>query len=71
MAMVVAGIASSGATSPSSIETSSTIIGRIPLITSGALLLHNIVKMVTFLWKKWCGRGKQADRRRSDRDSFY
>jgi hypothetical protein len=70
MAMVVAGLASSRATSPPSIETSSVIIGCIPLITSGALLLHNMLKIVTFLRKKWCGRRVQAGRR-SDRDSFY
>ena len=71
MAMVVAGLASSRATSPPSIETSSVVIGCIPLITSGALMLHNMVNIVTFLRKKWCGRREQADRRRSDRDSFY
>ena len=71
MAMVAAGLASSGAVSPPSIETSSVVIGCIPLITSSALLLRNMVKMVTFLRKKWCGRGEQADRGRSDRESFY
>ena len=71
MAMVATGLASSGAVSPPSIETSSVIIGCIPLVTSGALLLHNIVKLVAFLRRKWCWRREQADARRSDNDSFY
>ncbi len=71
IAMVVAGLASSGAVSPSSIEASSVIIGGIPLVSSGVLLLHNIVKFVAFLRQKWCGLPKQADVRHSDRDSFY
>ena len=71
MAMVVAGLASSGAASPPSIEASSVVIGCIPLVTSGALLLHNMVKLVAFLRRKWCGRREQADARRSGRDSFY
>jgi hypothetical protein len=44
MIMVITGLASSGATSLPSIETSSIIIACIPLITSGALLLHNMVQ---------------------------
>ena len=76
MTMVVAGLASSGAASSSSIkassiEASSVVIGCIPLVTSGALLLHNMVKLVAFLRQKWCGRREQADARRSGRDSFY
>jgi hypothetical protein len=47
------------------------VIGCIPLVTSGALLLHNLVKLVVFVRRKWCGRREQADARRSDRDSFY
>jgi hypothetical protein len=50
-----------------SIEASSVIIGCIPLVTSGALLLHNVVKFVAFLRRKWCGRREQADARRSGR----
>jgi hypothetical protein len=71
MAMVVAGLASSGAASPPSIEASSVVIGCIPLVTSGALLLHNVLKLVAFLRRKWCGRREQAAARRSGRDSFY
>jgi hypothetical protein len=71
MAMVVAGLASSGAASPPSIEASSVVIGCIPLVTSGALLLHNMLKLVAFLRRKWCGRREQAAARRSGRDSFY
>jgi hypothetical protein len=70
MAMVIAGIASSGAISPASIETSSIAIGCIPLINSGALLLHNVVKFVSFLLQNCCRR-RQAGARRSDRDSNY
>jgi hypothetical protein len=71
MAMVVASLASSGAASPSSIEASSVVIGCIPLVTRGALLQHNMLKLVAFLRRKWCGRREQADARRSGRDSFY
>jgi hypothetical protein len=60
MAMVVAGLASSEAASPPSIEASSVVIGCIPLVTSGALLLHNVVKLVAFLRRKWRGRRGQA-----------
>ena len=75
MAMVVAGLASSGAASSSSIEAfsieaSSVFIGCIPLVTSGALLLHNMLKLVAFLRRKCCGR-REAAARRSSRDSFY
>ena len=52
MAMVVAGLTSSGATSPPSIEASSVVIGCIPLVTSGAHLLHNMIKLVAFLRRK-------------------
>jgi hypothetical protein len=55
MAMVVASLASSGAASPSSIEASSVVIGCIPLVTRGALLQHNMLKLVAFLRRKWCG----------------
>ena len=68
MAMVVAGLASSGAASHPSIEASSVAIGCIPLVTSAALLLHN--KLVAFLRRKWCGRRAQADACSSGRDSF-
>jgi hypothetical protein len=71
MAMVVAGLASSGAAYSHSIEASSVVIGCIPLVTSGALLLHNMVKLVRFLRRKWCRRREQAVPHRSGRDSFY
>ena len=67
MAMVVASLASSGAASPSSIEASSVVIGCIPLVTSGALLLLNMIKLVAFLRRKW----RRRRERRSGRDSFY
>ena len=50
-------------------EASSVIIGCISLVTSGALLLHNMLKLVAFLRRKWCGRREQADARRSGRVS--
>jgi len=72
MAMVVTGLASSGAASASSIEASSVVIGCIPLVTSGALLLHNMVKLVAFLRRKCCARRiRREQARRSSRDSFY
>jgi hypothetical protein len=61
MAMVVAGLASSGAASHPSIKASSVVISYIPLVTSGALLLHNMLKFVAFLRRKWCGRREQVD----------
>ncbi len=70
MAMVVAGLASSGAASPSSIDASSVVIGCIPLDTSVALLLHNMLMLVVFLRRKLCRRREQAPARRSSRDSF-
>ncbi len=72
MAMVVTGLASAGAASPSSIEASSVVIGCIPLVTSGALLLHNMVKLVAFLRRKCCaGRIRREQARRRSKDSFY
>jgi hypothetical protein len=71
IAMVIAGIASSGAVSPASIEISSIAIGCIPLITSGALLLHNVVKFISFLLQNCCRQRTLAGARRSDRDSNY
>ena len=41
------------------------------MFTSGALLLHNMVKLVAFLRRKWCGIRAQAEARRSGMDSFY
>ena len=71
MAMVIAGLASARANSATSMEISSVVVGSIPLVTSGALLLHNATKLVKLLWQKCCRRQKQADRRRSSRDSAY
>jgi hypothetical protein len=71
MAMVVAGLASASASSPSSIETSSVFIGIIPLITSGVLLLHNAVKFIWFLWRKCCRRSNQTGSPFSSTDSVY
>ncbi len=70
IAMVIAGLASATATSPSSIETSSAIIGSIPLITSGVLLLCNVAKLVKVLWQKCCRR-QQTGARSSSMDSYY
>ena len=52
-------------------EASSMVVGCISLVTSGALLLHNMLKLVAFLRRKWCGRREQADARSSSRVSFY
>ena len=71
IAMVIAGLASARANSAASVETSSVVVGSIPLVTSGALLLHNAAKLVKLLWRKWCRGQEQAERRRSSRDSFY
>jgi hypothetical protein len=56
MAMVIAGLAFARATSAFSIEASSVVIGSIPLITSGVLLLHNATKLAKLLWRKFCRR---------------
>jgi hypothetical protein len=49
MAMVVAGLASSGVASSSSVDAASDVIGAIPLIISSVLLLHALVKLLRFL----------------------
>jgi len=51
MAMVVAGLASSGMVSSSRLEAASVAIGAIPLIISSVLLLHSLVKIVRFVWR--------------------
>jgi hypothetical protein len=71
MAMIVAGIASSGATSPSSIEASSVVIGTIPLVTSGVLLLNNMAKFIRFLWQNCYKKPSHVGPRLSDQDGFY
>ena len=71
LAMAIAGLASSGPTSPPSIESSSVIIGCIPLIISGTLLLYNTAKFIRFLWQLCWKKAKQTGPRRSDRDSLY
>ncbi len=69
--MVIVGIASSSATlSRSSVETSSVIIGSIPLVTSAALLLYNTAKIAFFFWQKCFGM-KKAEPRLSEMDSQY
>jgi len=69
--MVIIGIVSSGATTLVSIETSSVVIGTIPLVTSGTVLLYNVAKFIRFFRKKWIERTeKQAGSRRSDKESF-
>lgn len=60
MSMVVAGLASAGATSAVGVETSSIVIGIIPLISSGALLLFNVVKFMLFLRQKWLKKQNDA-----------
>ena len=71
MVMVIIGIVSSGATTLVSIETSSVVIGTIPLVTSGTVLLYNVAKFIRFFRKKWIERTeKQAGSRRSDKESF-
>jgi hypothetical protein len=49
MAMVVAGLASSGVASSSSVDAASDVIGAIPLVISSVLLLHALVKLLRFL----------------------
>ena len=70
MAMVVVSLASSGANTSLSIENASILIGTIPLISSGALFLYNIVNFIRFLWHKWFSKETQAGSRRSSKDSF-
>jgi hypothetical protein len=53
MAMVVAGFASARENSPASVESSSVVIG-IPLVASGALLLHNAAKLMKLLRQRCC-----------------
>jgi hypothetical protein len=68
--IAIVGLASARASSASSIETSSVVIGIIPLITSGALLLYNAFELVRLLWRKCCCRWKQlGPRRRSSSSS--
>ena len=71
MAMVTAGLASARATSALGIETSSVVIGSIPLITSCVLLLHNATNIVKLPWRKFCRRQRETGPRRTRRDSFY
>jgi len=59
MAMVIAGLASSGVASSSSVDAASDAIGAFPLIISSVLLLHALVKFVRFLQRlkqKWMKR---------------
>jgi hypothetical protein len=60
IAMVVAGLASARANSAPNIETSSIVIGSIPLLTSGVILLHNAAKLVRLLWRKCCRKHELA-----------
>ena len=71
MAMVIAGLASARANSAASVETSSVVVGSIPLITSAVLLLHNATKLVKLLWRKFCRRQMETGPRRSINDSIY
>jgi hypothetical protein len=71
MTMVSIGLASSRPSSSLSIQTSSTLIGAIPLITSGVLLLYNMAKLTKFVFEKCVQKLGQKTRRRSDRDSHY
>jgi hypothetical protein len=59
MAMVIAGLASSGFASSYSIDAASDAIGAIPLAISSVLLLHALVKLLRFLRRlkqKWLKR---------------
>lgn len=71
MIMVSVGLASSRPSSSLSIETSSILIGTIPLITSGVMLLYNMVKFTKFVFEKCSRNLGQKTLRRSDRDSLY
>jgi hypothetical protein len=72
IAMTIAGLASAPATSApgpdSNIETSSVIIGVIPLITSGVLLLHNAYKLARLLWRKCCRQLQPVGTHRNIKD---
>jgi len=70
MAMVVAGLSSSGVTSSSSIDTASVAIGAIPLIISSVLLLHFLVKIVRFLWRLKQKLFKRAPKAQSLQGSY-
>ena len=71
MIVVSIGLASSRPSSSLSIETSSILIGTIPLITSGVMLLYNMVKFTKFVFEKCSRKLGQKTLRRSDRDSLY
>jgi hypothetical protein len=71
MIMVSIGLASSGPSSSLSTETSSILIGTIPLITSAVLLLYNMVKFTKFVFEKCPRKLGLKTLRRSDQDSFY
>jgi hypothetical protein len=73
MVMVVVGLASSGVLSPPSVEASFQSRHRLhSLVTSGTLLLlHNMVKLVAVLRRKWCRTQEQEDAGHGSRDTFY
>jgi hypothetical protein len=67
---VVVGISSSRSTSRSSVQTSSAVIGNIPLVAAAALLLYNTTKIAFLLGQKCFGM-KKKEPRLSEMDSQY
>jgi hypothetical protein len=54
--MVLAGLTSSSETSISKIEAAAIAIGVIPLVNSGLLLFHSVLKLAVWLWRKVVSR---------------
>ncbi len=71
MAMVVVSLASSGANISLSIDNASILIGTIPLISSGTLVLYNIVKFIRFWWHKCFSKQTQPGPRRGSEHNVY
>jgi hypothetical protein len=69
--LIAAGIASAGLYSESSLNNYSIAMGCVPLISSGALLLHNAVKFVIFLRRKMLKNSRHADFHRSIESGKY
>ena len=58
--ILLAGLTSSSETSISKIEAAAIAIGVIPPVNSGLLLLHSVLKMAVWLWRKAVSRWQQA-----------
>ena len=72
IAMVAVGLITGASSSSLDDNSSGTVIGVIPLVSSGILLLHNLVKFLSFLRQKLrFGKRKTTDFDVQDRDSLY